>query len=52
VATAPADPQRRGAPQRARDDHPRRPSFELAGIDDRTAAASGVPGHGANLDAN
>jgi predicted MPP superfamily phosphohydrolase len=26
-------------------------SFDLAGIDDRTAAASGVPGHGANLDA-
>jgi predicted MPP superfamily phosphohydrolase len=25
-------------------------SFDLAGIDDRTAAASGVPGHGANLD--
>jgi predicted MPP superfamily phosphohydrolase len=26
-------------------------SFDLAGIDDRTAAASGVPGHGADLDA-
>ncbi len=26
-------------------------TFDLAGIDDRTAAASGVPGHGANLDA-
>jgi uncharacterized protein len=26
-------------------------SFDLAGIDDRTAADSGVPGHGANLDA-
>ncbi len=26
-------------------------SFDLAGIDDRTAANSGVPGHGANLDA-
>ncbi len=26
-------------------------SFDLAGIDDRTAAASGLPGHGANLDA-
>ncbi len=25
--------------------------FDLAGIDDRTAAASGVPGHGADLDA-
>jgi uncharacterized protein len=26
-------------------------TFDLAGIDDRTAADSGVPGHGANLDA-
>ncbi|HEV7726790.1 MAG TPA: metallophosphoesterase [Modestobacter sp.] len=26
-------------------------SFDLAGIDDRTAARSGVPGHGADLDA-
>ena len=26
-------------------------TFDLAGIDDRTAASSGVPGHGANLDA-
>ncbi len=26
-------------------------AFDLAGIDDRTAASSGVPGHGANLDA-
>ena len=26
-------------------------SFDLAGIDDRTAAASGLPGHGADLDA-
>ena len=26
-------------------------SFDLAGIDDRTAASSGVPGHGADLDA-
>ncbi|WP_233495786.1 metallophosphoesterase [Geodermatophilus sp. TF02-6] len=26
-------------------------SFDLAGIDDRTAAGSGVPGHGADLDA-
>jgi predicted MPP superfamily phosphohydrolase len=26
-------------------------SFDLAGIDDRTAASSGLPGHGANLDA-
>jgi predicted MPP superfamily phosphohydrolase len=26
-------------------------SFDLAGIDDRTAAASGLPGHGANLEA-
>ena len=26
-------------------------TFDLAGIDDRTAAASGVPGHGADLDA-
>jgi predicted MPP superfamily phosphohydrolase len=26
-------------------------TFELAGVDDRTAAASGVPGHGADLDA-
>ena len=26
-------------------------SFDLAGIDDRTAADSGVPGHGADLDA-
>jgi predicted MPP superfamily phosphohydrolase len=26
-------------------------TFDLAGIDDRTAAASGLPGHGANLDA-
>jgi uncharacterized protein len=26
-------------------------SFDLAGIDDRTAASSGVPGQGANLDA-
>ncbi|WP_346620870.1 metallophosphoesterase [Blastococcus montanus] len=26
-------------------------SFDLAGIDDRIAAASGVPGHGADLDA-
>jgi predicted MPP superfamily phosphohydrolase len=26
-------------------------SFDLAGIDDRTAATSGVPGHGADLDA-
>ncbi|AIJ22440.1 metallophosphoesterase [Amycolatopsis methanolica] len=26
-------------------------TFDLAGIDDRTAARSGVPGHGANLDA-
>jgi predicted MPP superfamily phosphohydrolase len=26
-------------------------SFDLAGIDDRTAAVSGVPGHGADLDA-
>ncbi len=26
-------------------------SFDLAGIDDRTAAMSGVPGHGADLDA-
>jgi predicted MPP superfamily phosphohydrolase len=26
-------------------------SFDLAGIDDRTAAFSGVPGHGADLDA-
>jgi predicted MPP superfamily phosphohydrolase len=26
-------------------------SVDLAGIDDRTAASSGVPGHGANLDA-
>ena len=26
-------------------------AFDLAGIDDRTAAASGVPGHGADLDA-
>ena len=26
-------------------------TFDLAGIDDRTAAASGVPGHGANLGA-
>ncbi len=26
-------------------------TFDLAGIDDRTAAASGVPGHGANLHA-
>ncbi|WP_245159194.1 metallophosphoesterase [Blastococcus sp. TF02A-35] len=26
-------------------------SFDLAGIDDRVAAASGVPGHGADLDA-
>jgi predicted MPP superfamily phosphohydrolase len=26
-------------------------AVDLAGIDDRTAAASGVPGHGANLDA-
>ena len=25
--------------------------FDLAGIDDRTAAGSGVPGHGADLDA-
>ncbi|WP_104525531.1 metallophosphoesterase [Blastococcus atacamensis] len=28
-----------------------RASFDLAGIDDRTAAASGLPGHGADLDA-
>ncbi|WP_064745495.1 metallophosphoesterase [Pseudonocardia acaciae] len=27
------------------------PTFDLAGIDDRTAARSGEPGHGANLDA-
>jgi predicted MPP superfamily phosphohydrolase len=26
-------------------------TFDLAGIDDRTAAASGLPGHGADLDA-
>ena len=26
-------------------------TFDLAGIDDRTAASSGVPGHGADLDA-
>ncbi len=26
-------------------------AFDLAGIDDRTAASSGVPGHGADLDA-
>jgi uncharacterized protein len=26
-------------------------SFDLAGIDDRTAASSGLPGHGADLDA-
>jgi predicted MPP superfamily phosphohydrolase len=26
-------------------------TFDLAGIDDRTAASSGLPGHGANLDA-
>jgi uncharacterized protein len=26
-------------------------SFDLAGIDDRTAASSGVPGHGASVDA-
>jgi predicted MPP superfamily phosphohydrolase len=26
-------------------------SFDLAGIDDRTGASSGVPGHGADLDA-
>ena len=26
-------------------------SFDLAGIDDRTAARSGIPGHGADLDA-
>jgi predicted MPP superfamily phosphohydrolase len=26
-------------------------AFDLAGIDDRTAAASGLPGHGADLDA-
>jgi predicted MPP superfamily phosphohydrolase len=26
-------------------------TFDLAGIDDRTASASGVPGHGADLDA-
>ncbi|MBM7808496.1 putative MPP superfamily phosphohydrolase [Geodermatophilus bullaregiensis] len=26
-------------------------TFDLAGIDDRTAARSGLPGHGANLDA-
>ena len=26
-------------------------TFDLAGIDDRTAARSGVPGHGADLDA-
>jgi predicted MPP superfamily phosphohydrolase len=26
-------------------------TFDLAGIDDRTAAASGVPGHGADVDA-
>jgi predicted MPP superfamily phosphohydrolase len=26
-------------------------AFDLAGIDDRTAATSGVPGHGADLDA-
>ncbi|MGI8816721.1 MAG: metallophosphoesterase [Pseudonocardia sp.] len=30
---------------------PGAPTFDLAGIDDRTAARSGVPGHGANLDA-
>jgi predicted MPP superfamily phosphohydrolase len=34
---------RRGAP-------PGAPTFDLAGIDDRTAARSHVPGHGANLD--
>jgi hypothetical protein len=28
-----------------------RATFDLAGIDDRTAARSGVPGHGADLDA-
>ncbi|HZB22120.1 MAG TPA: metallophosphoesterase [Blastococcus sp.] len=26
-------------------------TFDLAGVDDRTAASSGLPGHGANLDA-
>ena len=30
---------------------PGAPTFDLAGIDDRTAARSGEPGHGANLDA-
>jgi uncharacterized protein len=30
---------------------PGTPTFDLAGIDDRTAARSGEPGHGANLDA-
>jgi hypothetical protein len=30
---------------------PGSPTFDLAGIDDRTAARSHIPGHGANLDA-
>ena len=32
-----------------RDGGPGAPTFDLAGIDDRTAARSGEPGHGANL---